>query len=44
MLCTEKCKKHTTEIINVNLEVIVQGEKRIKYTNRCFVKMEEDKL
>jgi hypothetical protein len=39
MLCTEKCKKHTTEIINVNLEEDVQEEKRIKYTNRWVVKM-----
>jgi len=44
MLCTEKRKKHTTENINVNLEEGVQGEKRIKYTNKCFVKMEKDKL
>jgi hypothetical protein len=38
MLYTEKRKKHTTEI-NVNLEEDVQGQKRIKYTNKCFVKM-----
>jgi hypothetical protein len=39
MLCTKKCKKHTTKIINMNLEEDIQGEKRIKYTNKCFVKM-----